>query len=62
MAQHIYGEKKKFKIQNFTFNIGDWVRISFHKELFDREYSEWWSREYYKVVKREGMQGNLFIH
>ena len=40
-----------------TFNIGDWVRISFLKELFDREYSERWSREYYKVVKRECMQG-----
>ena len=53
----IYGRKKKFKIKNFTFNIGDWVRISFLKELFDREYSERWSREYYKVVKRERMQG-----
>ena len=35
---NIYGGKKKFKIKNFTFNIGDWVRISFLKELFDREY------------------------
>ena len=26
-------------------------------ELFDKEYSEQWSREYYKVVKRERMQG-----
>ena len=54
---NIYGGKKKLKIKNFTFNIGDWVRISFLKELFDREYSERWSREYYKVVKRERMQG-----
>ena len=54
---NIYGGKKKLKIKNFAFNIGDWVRISFLKELFDREYSERWSREYYKVVKRERMQG-----
>ena len=54
---NIYGRKKTIKIKNFTFNIGDWVRISFLKELFDREYLERWSREYYKVVKRERMQG-----
>ena len=55
---NIYGGKKKFKIKNFTFNIGDWVRISFLKELFDREYSERWSRKYCKVVKSsQRMQG-----
>ena len=53
---NIYGGKKKFKFKNFTFNIGDWVRISFRKELFDRENSKRWSREYYKVVKRDRMQ------
>ena len=52
---NIYDWKKKFKIKNFTFNMELF-------ELFDKEYSERWSREYYKVVKRERMQGNLFIH
>ena len=59
MAQHIWWEEK---ILNQKLNMGDWVRISFLEELFDREYSEWWSREYYKVVKRECMQGKLFIN
>ena len=45
-----------------SHNLGDCIRISFLKELFDREYSERWSREYYKVVKRERMQGKSLLH
>ena len=37
--------------------MGDWVRISYLKRTFDREYNEKWTREFFKVVKREYMQG-----
>ena len=41
----------------FSYNIGDWVRISYLKRTFDPEYDEKWTREFFKVVKREYMQG-----
>ena len=38
-------------------NIGDWVRISYLKKTFDREYQEKWSGEIFKVVGRKLKQG-----
>ena len=54
---NIYGGEKRFKMKPFAYNIGDWVRISYLKRTFDREYDEKWTREFFKVVKREYMQG-----
>ena len=54
---NIYGGDKGFNMKPFTYNIGDWVRISYLKRTFDREYDEKWTREFFKVVKREYMQG-----
>ena len=55
--QNIYGGKKRFKMKPFAYNIGDWVRISYLKRTFDRGYDEKWTRDFFKVVKREYMQG-----
>ena len=41
---------EKDKRPQFTFNIGDWVRINFLKRTFKREYDEKWSREIFKVT------------
>ena len=54
---NIYGGDKGFNMKPFTYNIGDWVRISYLKRTFDREYDEKWTREFFKVVKREYMLG-----
>ena len=47
----------QFQALTLVYNIGDWVRISYLKRTFDREYDEKWTREFFKVVKREYMQG-----
>ena len=54
---NIYGGDKGFNMKPFTYNIGDWVRISYLKRTFDSEYDEKWTREFFKVVEREYMQG-----
>ena len=54
---NIYGTTGGFKMKPFRYSIGDWVRISYLKRTFQREYSEKWSRELFKVVKRVRMQG-----
>ena len=55
---NIYGGEKRFKMKPLAYNIGDWVRISyFQKRTFDRKYDEKWTREFFKVVKSEYMQG-----
>ena len=53
---NIYGGDKKIKMKPFNYNVGDWVRISYLKRTFDHGYDENWTREFFKVVKREYMQ------
>ena len=57
MATAVYGGEKGFKMKPFSYIVGDWVRISYLKRTFDREYDEKWTREFFKVIKREYMQG-----
>ena len=57
VRNNIYGRYNGFKMKPFRYSIGDWVRISYLKRTFQREYSEKWSRELFKVVKRARMQG-----
>ena len=57
VRNNIYGRTKGIKMKPYRYSIGDWVRISYLKRTFQREYSEKWSRELFKVVKRARMQG-----
>ena len=43
--------------EKFQFNIGDWVRISFLKKPFDREYQQRWTGELFQITKRRKRQG-----
>ena len=52
----LYKSSKEAKRAQFTFNIGDWVRIYFLKRTFEREYDEKWSREIFKVIDRDYQQ------
>ena len=57
VRKNIYGRTEGFKMKPYRYSIGDWVRISYLKRTFQREYTEKWSRELFKVVKRVRMQG-----
>lgn len=53
-------EKKAQKPKSrspFKYKIGDFVRISHLRNLFDREYDERWSGEVFKISKRFVKQG-----
>ena len=53
----MYSNKKEpVKRAPFTFNIGDWVRISYLKRTFSREYDEKYTRELFKVIGRDYRQ------
>ena len=57
----LYRTKKKPidpKKSKFVYSEGDWVRISFLKRKFDREYSEKWSGEMFKITGRYLRQGH----
>ena len=43
--------------KRFRYDIGEWVRISYLKRTFHREYEEQWTRELFKVIGRARMQG-----
>lgn len=47
-----YGiEKKKHKRKNVLFNVGDMVRISKEKSVFEKGYTPRWSTELFKIVQ-----------
>ena len=46
------------KKTKFLFSVGDWVRISYLKKPFEREYSEKWTGEMFKVTGRHIRQGH----
>ena len=56
VRKNIYGVMSTTE-RRFQYNIGDWVRISYLKRTFQREYDEQWTRELFKVVGRSRMQG-----
>ena len=43
--------------EKFKFKIGDWVRISFLKKPFDREYQQKWTGELFQITDRKKRQG-----
>ena len=60
---NIYGGDKGFNMKPFTYNIGDWVRISYLKRTFDREYDEKWTREFFlRSAKGNTCRENNSIH
>ena len=46
------------KKSKFLFEINDYVRVSYLKKTFDREYSEKWTGEIFKVTGRQLRQGH----
>ena len=44
--------KKRKKLNLFTFQVGDYVRISAIRHKFTREYDEKWTAEIFKVARR----------
>ena len=49
--------KRHDQTEKFKFKIGDWVRISFLKKPFDREYQQKWSSELFQITNRKMRQG-----
>jgi ribosomal protein L19 len=49
--------KKKDKKKTFRFKIGDKVRISHLRSLFQREYDQKWTGEVFTVTKRWSREG-----
>ena len=43
--------------EKYQFNIGDWVRISFLKKPFDRDYQQRWTGELFQISNRKKRQG-----
>lgn len=54
-----HSNKKNKKV--YKFKIGDDVRISQLKHLFQRDYQQKWSSEYFKVDKRY-LRGNVAVY
>lgn len=50
-------EKKPSKKRKYGFKIGQTVRISHLRSLFDREYSQKWTGEVFSVAKRYRREG-----
>ena len=46
---------KRFKMKPFAYNIGDWVRISYLKRTFDREYDEYGEKKGIFYSSQEGI-------
>ena len=49
--------KKKNILKNFKFETGDFVRISFLRKAFSREYDQKWSDEIFRVARRYKREG-----
>lgn len=49
----LYGEDLKSK-SHFKFEIGDTVRISRMKDIFEKVYTPNWSREHFRIIARRG--------
>ena len=47
------GELKKPKVKYYKFQVGDKVRISYRRGLFDREVTQRWSQQLYTVDSRK---------
>jgi ribosomal protein L19 len=53
----LYRPEKALKIRPYRFRVGDYVRISFLKNTFSREYDQRWSGELFTIVGRYRSQG-----
>ena len=50
-------KESPYRPENAKIKVGDWVRVSFLNKVFDREYSERWTREVFQVVAASLKQG-----
>ena len=41
----------------FKFNVGDWIRLSYLKKPFDRDFHQKWTGEIFKITTRRMRQG-----
>ena len=53
----LHKSKQDLKRPRIKLKVGDWVRISFIKKTFDREYHEKWTGEIFKVTSAKFKQG-----
>ena len=51
------GTKKIKKGPFFKYNIGDYVRLNYHSNVFTRDFDQKWTGEIFKIVKRYPRQG-----
>ena len=50
----LFGTKQRTKKQKFKFEIGDLVRVSRYKMIFEKGYLANWTEEIFKIYKRKG--------
>ena len=49
--------KDKTSTEKMTLSVGDWVRVSNLKGIFDREYRQKWSGEEFQIISSSLKQG-----
>ena len=52
-----YSLLKQPIVKDYRIKVGQWVRLSHLRKTFTREYQEHWTRETFKVVKRQKRDG-----
>ena len=58
---HVKNNQKKIKNKSFLFALGDNVKISLKRTIYDREQTLRWTREYFQVARRYRNQSvNLY--
>ena len=58
---HVKNNQKKIKKKSFLFALGDNVKISLKRTIYDREQTLRWTREYFQVARRYRNQSvNLY--
>ena len=54
---NLYWPKEKSKRPHFKHNVGDYVRLSYLRRTFQREYDQRWTGEIFKVSRRYSRGG-----
>ena len=58
---HVKNKQRTFKKKRFLFSLGDTVKISYKRTIYDRELTHKWSQEFFKIARRYRNQSvNLY--
>ena len=52
-----FGNRLRQVQKKYKHNVGDWVRLSYLRKPFDRDYQQKWTHELFKITSRKKRQG-----